>query len=292
MNYAISDIHGHYSSFMRLLGKLNLTPEDKVYILGDVIDRAPSTHEQVSMIQWCLTNITEDGQFQMVIGNHEYDVLESMSDTDNYNYDVNDFRMYHIRPTKYKGITNIESVDNNYRFYERMRNARYNLTSFVDFIKTLPLFKILFVNNEIYVLTHSWIIGEKALDTIEDIVKDIANGNNPEINIHKSLWDRYRSLTYTSTDLTVIHGHTPTLDRKYTTGNGGINKWCGNINIDAGMYWGIECGGNLAAYCIETGKPIFAYDEDDRNECRNHMINKGLFSDDFVVCRKDKYHIC
>ena len=41
MIYAMSDIHGQYDRFQNLLHQLNLQKEDKLYILGDVVDRGP-----------------------------------------------------------------------------------------------------------------------------------------------------------------------------------------------------------------------------------------------------------
>lgn len=39
MKYAISDMHGCYDKYMSMLKKINLSPEDELYVLGDVCDR-------------------------------------------------------------------------------------------------------------------------------------------------------------------------------------------------------------------------------------------------------------
>lgn len=39
MIYVVSDIHGCYDKYQELLKKLNLGPDDTLYVLGDVIDR-------------------------------------------------------------------------------------------------------------------------------------------------------------------------------------------------------------------------------------------------------------
>jgi len=41
MIYVMSDIHGHKDRFENLIQKLNLSPDDTLYILGDVVDRFP-----------------------------------------------------------------------------------------------------------------------------------------------------------------------------------------------------------------------------------------------------------
>lgn len=39
MVYAVSDLHGCYDKYMKLLERLHLTSDDSLYILGDIVDR-------------------------------------------------------------------------------------------------------------------------------------------------------------------------------------------------------------------------------------------------------------
>lgn len=39
MKYAISDLHGCYDKYIRMLEKINFSDEDELYVLGDVCDR-------------------------------------------------------------------------------------------------------------------------------------------------------------------------------------------------------------------------------------------------------------
>ena len=39
MNYVCADIHGRWDKYQAMLDDLNLGEDDKLYILGDVIDR-------------------------------------------------------------------------------------------------------------------------------------------------------------------------------------------------------------------------------------------------------------
>lgn len=41
MIYAVSDIHGCYDKYKKLLKKINFGSDDTLYVLGDVIDRGP-----------------------------------------------------------------------------------------------------------------------------------------------------------------------------------------------------------------------------------------------------------
>ena len=39
MIYAISDLHGCYDKYVRMLEKINFNDSDTLYILGDIVDR-------------------------------------------------------------------------------------------------------------------------------------------------------------------------------------------------------------------------------------------------------------
>ena len=62
--YACSDIHGQYSLFQKMLEGIRFSEDDKLYILGDLIDRGP---ESLRVLQDVMqrTNVT------CLLGNHE-----------------------------------------------------------------------------------------------------------------------------------------------------------------------------------------------------------------------------
>lgn len=43
MKYIISDIHGCFDQYQKLLEKINFSSEDKLYVLGDAADRGPES---------------------------------------------------------------------------------------------------------------------------------------------------------------------------------------------------------------------------------------------------------
>ena len=51
--YVMSDIHGQYSLFERMLDKIKFSDTDDLYILGDIIDRGP---ENIKMIEKVFSN--------------------------------------------------------------------------------------------------------------------------------------------------------------------------------------------------------------------------------------------
>lgn len=63
--YVTSDIHGQFKSYQKLLEAIALKPCDRLYILGDVLDRGPQSCEVLLNIM-CRPNVT------LIVGNHEY----------------------------------------------------------------------------------------------------------------------------------------------------------------------------------------------------------------------------
>ena len=71
MIYCISDIHGEYDKFIKMLDLISLKDDDTLYILGDVLDRGPHPIKT-------LLKIMEMPNAVFIIGNHEYMALEVM----------------------------------------------------------------------------------------------------------------------------------------------------------------------------------------------------------------------
>ena len=64
----IGDVHGHYDTLIRLLDSISPTSEDKVYFLGDLIDRGPNSAQVVDFVM--------RNQYQSLRGNHEEMLLD------------------------------------------------------------------------------------------------------------------------------------------------------------------------------------------------------------------------
>lgn len=74
--YAIGDIHGGAKTFRALLDKINLRLEDRLYLLGDYIDRGPDSRGVLDIILQLM-----DAGFEVrpVRGNHEDMLLQAIS---------------------------------------------------------------------------------------------------------------------------------------------------------------------------------------------------------------------
>ncbi|MBR0419547.1 MAG: fructose-bisphosphatase class III [Erysipelotrichaceae bacterium] len=75
MIYIMSDIHGQYKRYKAMMEKIELKSEDKLYILGDVIDRGPQSLE-------ILSDIMDRENVELFLGNHEHMMLTYLNGTD------------------------------------------------------------------------------------------------------------------------------------------------------------------------------------------------------------------
>lgn len=83
MLYAISDIHGCCATFKALVNEhIKLTKEDKLFLLGDFIDRGPDSK---GVLDYVMELIENDYQVFPVIGNHEWMLLTGFEDKDMLN---------------------------------------------------------------------------------------------------------------------------------------------------------------------------------------------------------------
>ncbi len=69
MDYCISDIHGYYDLFCRLMDKIKFGGGDRLFVLGDMIDKGPDSIRLAKLI-FSMPNAV------CIAGNHEYDFLK------------------------------------------------------------------------------------------------------------------------------------------------------------------------------------------------------------------------
>ena len=69
MRYCVSDIHGEYELFIKLLEKIKFSNSDEMYIGGDIIDKGRSSVKLAKFI-------FSKPNMHAIMGNHEYDFLK------------------------------------------------------------------------------------------------------------------------------------------------------------------------------------------------------------------------
>lgn len=72
MTFVMSDIHGDYGRFMNMLDKLAFRQGDRLYVVGDAIDRRA---DGLAILQF----IRSHHNIELLLGNHEYMMREALS---------------------------------------------------------------------------------------------------------------------------------------------------------------------------------------------------------------------
>jgi len=190
--YAFSDVHGHRAPLDRLLERVSPSDEDRIFMLGDMVDRGP---DPVGVLKTCRSL----GNAQVLMGNHEDLMMSYYRDTDPFaslNWGING-----SGPT----IEGLEKLP---------AGERQDL---LDWVFNLPLCAICQVGERPYVLVHAGILPKgpqppQAL-TPEGLGAFMAD-QAPEdlLWIRQEFWGQPTGLVNDRGEgAVVIAGHTPTV---------------------------------------------------------------------------------
>ena len=101
----MSDIHGCAKTFKALIAQINLTKEDKLFILGDYFDRGPDVKGVIDYI-W---QLQEEGfSVKCLMGNHEIMLVQTLVEQSEFERGqpevLKSFGVNHVRdiPKKYR----------------------------------------------------------------------------------------------------------------------------------------------------------------------------------------------
>lgn len=251
MHYVIGDIHCQIDALKRLLDKLNLQPEDKVYFVGDWFDRAYTRRDVLETCEWMIENLTGNSRFLSVCGNHDMDMLETID--------------YYLEESELSGDSEEQRLFSILEDHALEASIRECYPAIKAMIESFPLYYEFQINGVAHLVTHSWLVDQSERPI------GLEGFDKSNLNKQWSIWDRRASLMEwdDANDMPImIHGHTPTLGRgnltqKVISPLAKIKHFSSkNINVDCCAFYSPLRGGNLAAYCCEDGTEFYAYDDD------------------------------
>jgi serine/threonine protein phosphatase 1 len=193
MKYVLSDIHGEYEKFIRMLELINFNDNDTLYVLGDCADRGS---DGIKVLQY----IMKSKNIELLWGNHEK-LMMSFIESNSYEDELN--WLYNGGAPTYISFNLLSEDEKN---------------NLCDFIKNLPYYKI--IDN--YILCHAGIRVSKnsAEMEAEEILKSQST--------YDLLWIRNDFFDSKAIDgYIVIFGHTPVvnIDERTINEDGKFCAW-------------------------------------------------------------------
>lgn len=239
--YVVGDIHGCFDEWITLKNRIQRRDKEATFILvGDIVDRGPKVCE---MLIWAMENITPDGRYQMVLGNHELEKMEWIS----LYFQT---KLYYEQEEK-KEFTLSMMQEDHYDFKKMCllhEVTDEELYQIFLFFSSLPYYKQIYQvvagKRRRFIVVHGGLPsscinqdGSFKKRAIADYAHNPLLQRQSDARKHDIVW--YRTNTKTADPNTyVVHGHTPTIsDYCYLEGAIPGRIWTnpGNINVDCGI---------------------------------------------------------
>ncbi len=233
MQYIISDIHGCFEQYQKLLNKIQFSPKDKLYVLGDAVDRGP---EPIKVLQ----DMIRRPNVIFILGNHDFIMYRFMKKLSEIitkeNYDK------HLT-AEFLLDYDLWFEDGGWITAKQFTKLKYaERIHILNYLKEASLYEIIKNNGKKYILVHAG-LGNFQPDK-----------NLDEYDLYDFLDERtdYTRRYYPKENIFLVTGHTPTVCIKGWK-KPEVYRKNGHIAIDCACV----AGGQLAAFCVETEEVIY-----------------------------------
>lgn len=176
--YILGDIHGDLDRWNVMKEKIKLTKDDKLVIIGDVIDRGNSG---VTILR----EIINTPNMHLILGNHELMMIENFAldpnDTSENASNVRENWMFNGGYPTVEAMANLSDDEQN---------------KIIEYLKTNTRLraKVKTDDGRLFCVAHGW------LNNINDD------------NIHNVVWNRPERTSRPNLDMMLIIGHTPVVN--------------------------------------------------------------------------------
>lgn len=231
MIYVMSDIHGMYDKYKKMLDLIDLQKSDTLYVLGDIVDR---TYGSIKILK----DMMKRPNVFCIFGNHELMMVECMSIL---NQEITNELLDSLNEAQ---IMKLSDWINNgaYQTIEEFKTlSKKERQDIIDYIMEFTAYEEVSVNNKKYLLIHAGLGNfdkEKSLD---------------EYDINDFVWTRpdWDISYFNDPNQFVIVGHTPTLA---ITQKAEIYHKNNFITIDCGACFQ---DGLLGCLCLNTMEEFY-----------------------------------
>lgn len=243
--YVCSDLHGQYELYKTILNQLK--DNDKLFILGDVIDRGP---DGIKILQ----DIEENqDKIELLVGNHELMMIQALF----------------LKNEKEKQNWTREANGGKKTYNDFIKLSPENQKKIKNLLLNATVHTNVKVNNEEINLVHAK--AEQKNDKNKETVKDYLDENREE-DLYNNVWarlndekprknnEKWKEEDIGKKNSFTIIGHTPTDDNKIEVHNSYAIVDCGATNY-----------GNGCLLRLNDGKTVYF---DNVNRCLEQLKNE------------------
>lgn len=230
--YVISDVHGCYDQFIQLLEKIKFSDNDRLILLGDLVDRGPRSCKLLSFIMG-------KPNIYPILGNHDYFAFKNLRWLTT---------TFSVESTKKIDKDSLEI------FFEWFKDGGESTVNEFRTLNDSQRQKIIEFISEFY-FYKEWTVNGRKFVLVRAGINDFYP-NKPMIDyeFYDLIFDHPDYQVKYFPDRFLVTGHTPTpIVRKLvgqSNGNDGddlIFRTHNHIAIDSGCVY----GGRLAALCLD-----------------------------------------
>lgn len=231
MIYCISDIHGDYEGYIKLLKKVRFSDSDTLYVIGDVIDRGKQSIK-------ILKDMMMRPNVIPIIGNHEYMGIQCLKFLMR---EITEENIAIVNEDFIQGILEWQSVGGQATIDEFAKLSIDEKQDIIDYLEEFSLYEEVTVNGRRYVLVHAGLCNFETDRPLEDY------------QLHELIFVSPEYFRVYYLDKYLVTGHLPTNCIPENSRPHFIFKGNNHIAIDCGNAF----GGQLGMICLDTGEEYY-----------------------------------
>lgn len=226
MIYVMSDLHGCYEKYMKMLSLLDLKETDTLYILGDIVDRG---QDGIGI----LLDLIERKNVIALRGNHDHKAGIMLNRLMQPKESIAR-KQFEKQLGFWLSDGGVSTQDNFLMLAEEEKKK------VVAYLKAMPFYKKIEVNGHKYFLSHT-------VPEIECMPEQAELCSGRDLVLGEP---DYEEVYFE--DITMVTGHTPTelIDKNF---KGKIWKENNHIAVDCGAVF----GNPLGCICLDTGEEFY-----------------------------------
>jgi serine/threonine protein phosphatase 1 len=231
MIYAVSDLHGSFDKFKRLLKEIRFTDNDVMYVIGDIVDYGDEPIE-------LLCDLSMRYNVIPIVGDHDLRALRLLGELDKM------LRGESAPDPEVLGEMTAWIQDGGQKTMEGFKALDEDMKEGVlEYLEDMSLYEEVEAGGKKYLLVHAGIADFDPDTDLEDYMPEDFIGE--PLDLERELID----------GVTVVVGHLPTYEIEGAQ-RGKIYHGEGSVAIDCGAAFGEP----LACLCLDNGKEYYIYD--------------------------------